>query len=104
MFEFTSYLLKTAFGRHPEDFEGDTIEEQVADLMEHRSFNADDSGPGWAIYSRGSGYPEDSTWLKVFFKDGEVTKVDMFDEVPEQVIETRKGFDGAFSFAQAFGD
>jgi hypothetical protein len=96
---------KTAgYGRNPEDFEGDTIEEQVADLMEKRTFGEEDKGDGWAIYARNTEYPSDATWLKVFFKDGAVTKVDLFDEVPEQVIESRKGFEGLFSFAQAFGD
>jgi hypothetical protein len=88
----------------PSNFEGDTIEEQVANLMEKRSFSEDGKGNGWVIYSRNTEYAGDGTWLKVFFKDGKVTKTDMFDEEPENVLETRLGFDGLHSFTQAFGD
>jgi hypothetical protein len=88
----------------PSNFDGDTIEEQVANLMEKRSFSEDGKGDGWVIYSRNTEYEGDGTWLKVFFKDGKVTKTDMFDEEPQNVLETRLGFDGLHSFTQAFGD
>src|SRR5271166_64459 len=88
----------------PTDFEGGTIEEQVANLKERRSFSEDGKGDGWVIYSRNTEYEGDGTWLKVFFKDGKVTKTDMFDEEPENVLDTRLGFDGLHSFTQAFGD
>jgi len=88
----------------PDNYEGDTIEEQVAHLMEQRSFSEDGKGDDWAIYSRNTEYPGDGTWIKVFFKGGKVTKADMFDREPENVLETRLGFDGVHSFTQAYGD
>jgi hypothetical protein len=88
----------------PSQYEGGTIEEQVANLMEKRSFSEDGKGDGWVIYSRNTEYEGDGTWLKVFFKDGKVSKTDMFDEEPQNVLETRLGFDGLHSFTQAFGD
>jgi len=88
----------------PSQYEGGTIEEQVANLMEKRSFSEDGKGNDWVIYSRNTEYADDGTWLKVFFKDGKVTKTDMFDEEPQNVLETRLGFDGLHSFTQAFGD
>jgi len=98
-------LLKFAdYGRTSDKFEGDTIQEKVADLMKKRSFSEDEAGDGWTIYSPNTEYAGDGTWLKVFFKDDQVAKVDLFDEVPEQVIESRKGFEGLFSYAQTFGD
>jgi hypothetical protein len=96
-------LLKHA-AVDPSQYEGGTIEEQVANLMEKRSFSEDGKGDGWVIYSRNTEYKGDGTWLKVFFKDGKVAKTDMFDEEPENVLETRLGFDGLHSFTQAFGD
>jgi hypothetical protein len=97
-------LLKKQGAVDPSNYEGGTIEEQVANLMEKRSFSEDGKGNGWVIYSRNTEYPDDGTWLKVFFKDGKVAKTDMFDEEPENVLETRVGFDGLHSFTQAFGD
>lgn len=95
--------LKSAAPK-PTDFEGDTIEKQVANLMERRSFSKGEEGDGWAIYSRNTDYEGDGTWLKVFFKDGKVAKCDMFDEEPENVLDTRLGFEGVFSFTQTYGD
>jgi hypothetical protein len=79
-------------------------EGEVAKLMEKRSFSQGQTGDGWAIYFRNTDYPGDGIWLKVFFADGKVSKTDMFDEEPQNVIETRLGFDGLVGFTQTLGD
>ena len=79
-----------------------SIEEQLQDLMERRSFTQEERGPNWFVFARETSHGK--VWLKIFTDGGQVTKTDMFDEVPEQVINTRLGWDGLKSFTNTFGD
>jgi len=85
----------------PSAFDGDTIQKQLDDMMEQRSFYKEKSGNGWVIYSRGKG---DNRWCKIFFtgtgRDG-IGKVICHTN---EKTYTKQGWDGAYGFAQAHGD
>lgn len=95
----TSALLRSAA-----DMDDGSIEDQVADLMMRRCFSEGQRGADWATYSRNEDDPDGGVYLKVFFKDGQVSKTDMFDKEPENVIETRVGWAGLRSYTNTFGD
>lgn len=80
-------------------------QEDVSELMEHRSFGSGKKGYGFASYYRHDG----DTQIVVRFKDGLVsdsTIVFAGNDLREgsSSSETRKGWKGLFEFAQAYGD
>ncbi len=77
----------------PTDYDGGTIEEQVASLMERRAFSELSKGKGWATYERHDG----DIQIKVYFKGNKVEKAVMDGKA-------RQGFEGLFSLTQTFGD
>jgi hypothetical protein len=90
----------------PSAFEGNTIQEQLNDMMEQRSFSKEESGKGWVTYSRGDGTGKDAwrngRWIKVFFKGNTIGKVICHSD--ESPVRIKQGWDAAYGFAGAYGD
>lgn len=75
--------------------------EDVASLMERRSFGTGLKGYNFQVYYRHDG----DTQLTVRFKDGLVKDVTCVRAGNDgDGVETRKGWSGLWSFAQAYGD
>ena len=88
-------------------FKRASVYDQIHELMEKRSFNEEDKGNNWAIFSRNTEYAAgDGIRIKVYWKGNTVLKTDMLDPEPGEdgVLTTRLGWEGLNSFAQTYGD
>jgi phage-related protein (TIGR01555 family) len=103
----------------PSTFKGATIEERVSDLMECRSFGYEAEGDDFVDYSRGDyrngSHSKDQwknvplsargRWCRVYFKAGKVDRCECYSsEGLDAEKDVRKGWEGLFSFTQAYGD
>ncbi len=87
---------------HPE--EAGSVEDRIADQMEKRSFSEEEVGDDWLEFSRNTDYEGDGTWIRVHYKDGEVTKVECWSGDRSGSPTTREGWDGLVSFTNTYGD
>ncbi len=87
---------------HPE--EAGSVEDRIADQMEKRSFSEEEVGDDWLEFSHNTDYEGDGTWIRVHYKDGEVTKVECWSGDRSGSPTTREGWDGLVSFTNTYGD